>query len=349
MAKQENETSLRDDILDAAGEVEEREDETSDAEQTTTETQTTQETQETVPGEAGEGAEPAAVEQQPGTDTPAEPAALNPPVDWAPEVAAKWGELTPDVQAAIAERERHVNQVLQESAGSRQAVETFEQMISPYQPLMQAEGVSDPLAAVSGLLQTTATLMMGTPQQKANKIANLVAHYGIDINMLDQALVGEPVGDPATNQLNQLLDQRLGPVNQLMQRVQQAEAAAAQQSQAEAATTIEQFAANSENRHFNQVRMAMADFLDFAQAHGQNMTIEEAYHKACMADSQVAPVFMQELTQKAAGGGQAASQAASRAASSVSGKPTGGMISGADGDMSLRDTIAAQFGGGGRI
>ncbi len=326
---QEEETSLRDDILSAAGE---------DENETEQETEATEETQEEVQAEAEPAEEPVK------TDTE-----LKPPVDWSPEVAATWGDLSPEVQTAIHERERHVNQVLQESADSRHAVESFNQMIQPYAPMMQAEGVTDPLQAVHGLLQTTSKLMMGTPQQKAQTIAGLIAHYGVDISTLDATLAGEPTVDPAVNQFNQVLDQRLAPLQQLLDRVNQTDQASAEKSKAEATQSIQQFSADPKNKYFEQVRNEMADQIEIAAQGGRQITMEQAYQSACMANPQVAPLMLQDLADEAAQKGNKVAEAAANAGVSVSGIPTGGSVNELTDDMSLREMLESQVAGGNRI
>jgi hypothetical protein len=346
MIMADQETSLRDDLMAAAEEVE-GEEVAVEVEETAA-PETAQETEAEVSAEvtSDDGvAEPAG---EPAA--PAEPVSdLNPPVDWAPEVAAKWGELTPDVQAAIVERERHVNNVLQESAGARQAVESFSTMFQPYIPLMQAEGVSDPLVAVEGLLKTTAALQMGSPHQKAQRIAGLIEHYGVDIGMLDAILAGQPVQDPQASQLNQLLDQRLAPVQELMRKVSQYEQQSQLQMEQENAQTIEQFAADPANKYFNHVRNEMADFLDVAASRGQQMTLGEAYQRACMANPQVSQHYLKDQADLAAQGNSRAVAAARVAGSSVHGTPAGGPGGPITDDMSLREILEAQMTGGGRI
>lgn len=344
----QQENSLRDDILAASEEVEGGEEERNEVEEAAA-PETAQETETEVPGETSASEQPAA---EPG-DQLAEPAVdpepLKPPVDWAPEVAALWGDLNPEVQNAIAERERNINDILSQSAGAREAVQSFETMFQPYVPLMQAEGVTDPLVAVNGLLQTTATLALGSPQQKAERIAGLIAHYGVDIQALDAILAGQPAQDPQAQQIEQLLDQRLAPVNELLQRVNQLDQQSAQQLETQNAKTIEEFAANPEHIFFDRVRDGMADFLDMAAQRGQSMTMEEAYQRACMADPQVAQAYMKQQADKAAAGDQAALTAAQRAGASVHGTPAGGEGGMLTDDMSLREVLEAQMTGPGRI
>ncbi len=337
----DQETSLRDDIDAAISDVEDTtEENTASAIQETAAPETAEETQEEISGQEPTGdAAPAPDAEADAVAAPASQA----PVDWAPEVKAKWSELSPDVQTAIAAREAHINETLRDTAGIRQEYDEFNAMITPYAPLMQAEGATDPRQAIQGLLNTTATLSMGSAQQKADKIAGMINHYGIDIEILDQILSGQVV----TAQQAPPSDPR---IDAIWQRMQNAEQQQTQQQQAEAASTIETFAADPANVHFNDVKLAMADFIDVAASHGQDMTLEEAYQRACLSDPRIAPLVTQNLNAQIAQGHQSAVSGARMAAGSLAGKPAAsGAGAGLDENMSLRETIASQFEGGRRI
>ena len=343
MADQDN--SLRDDIMAAADEVEPEEEHHEVKEEAAPEA--AQEEAQEVPTEESAGDEPAA--DEPAIESPPDVIASKPPVDWAPEVKEQWAKLDPTVQHAIADRERHINETLQQTAGARHAVDSFNQMFQPYIPLMQAEGVNDPMVAINGLLQTTAALSMGSQAQKAQRIAGLIQHYGIDIETLDQVLSGGQAADPSETRLEQLLDQRMGPVNQLIERANQAEVAQRQQTDQEVGNDINAFAADPKNTHFESVRGVMADFMDMAAHNGQVMSLQDAYQRACLSDPQIAPLVTQQFAQAASDGRQGMLAGKRNAASSITGNPASGGSAELTGDMSLRETIEAQFGGSGRI
>ena len=344
MADQDN--SLRDDIMAAADEIEPEEVTTDEIEEAAA-PQAAQETQEEVPEQELAGDEPAG---EPSADEPpSDVAASKPPVDWAPEVKEQWSKLDPAVQSAIADRERHINETLQHTAEARHAVESFNQMFQPYIPLMQAEGVSDPMVAINGLLQTTAALSMGSPAQKAQRIAGLIEHYGVDIATLDQVLSGGQAADPSETRLEQLLDQRLAPVNQLIERANQADYQQRAQIDAEVSNDIAAFAADAQNVHFEAVRGVMADFMDMAAHNGQAMSIQDAYKRACLADPRIAPLVTQQFAQEAAQGQQGMLAGKRNAASSITGHPAAGANTGLDAGMSIRETLEAQLGGSDRI
>ena len=145
-----------------------------------------------------------------------------PPVDWPIAKKDTWAKLDPDTRQYISDRERHINSTLQETVAARRVADSFLRTAEPYRALMAAEGVNDPIQAFQGLMNVTATLAMGSPQQKAERIAGLCKHYGVDIEMLDAALVGSLPQNPQQSQFEQLLDQRMAPVNQLLAQINQA-------------------------------------------------------------------------------------------------------------------------------
>lgn len=322
--------TLRETLEESIEKVEGEEVETEEVDEVETkaEEETTEETETEVSGEEVEQQEPA-VEAKPATQ---------PPVDWANEVKEKWADLPPDVQTSIVNREAHINETLRETADIRKEHSAFSEMIAPYIPVMQAEGAADPQQAIQGLLNTTATLTMGSPQQKAQKIAAMINHYGIDIQTLDQLLAGQapPENTPPS-------DPR---IDAIWNRMQQSEQATVQQAQQEASKNIQQFAADPKNVHFQTVKEAMADFIDVASSHGHAMTLDEAYQRACLADPQIAPL----VTAQYANSASVDTTANDAAASSISGKTASSGHNAIKEDMSLRETIEAQFvGNSGRI
>jgi hypothetical protein len=328
----QDETSLRDDLEESIEKVE-PEETTKDEVETAAETETTEETQTEVSGEVAETPETT-------TEPVVAETTTQPPVDWAANVKEQWKDLPPEVQGQIAQREAHINEKLRETAGIRQEYDSFSEMISPYIPLMQAEGAQNPQEAVQGLLNTTATLSMGNPQQKAQKIAAMIGNYGVDIELLDGLLAGNAPAQPAAPPSDPRIDA-------IWQRMQQAEQNSNQQMQGEAATSISEFAAKPENIHFQSVKNVMADFIDMAGTHGQDMTLEEAYQRACLSDPNIAPLVTAQFANNNSGTNAVA--AAQAAAGSIAGKPAAGSHTGLKEDMTLRESIEAQFGSGDRI
>jgi hypothetical protein len=296
--------------------------------------ETTEETaEEAVSGEVAEAA--------PDTDAPAdEPRtkSSSPPVSWGVTNKQEWDKLPNGVREEITAREQQVNQLFQQTADDRRTATQFNQLVTAYAPVIAAEGVQNPIEAIQGLMNITATLQQGGPQQKAERVAGLIKHYGIDIGMLDNVLAGEPVADPQQQQFSQMLDQRLAPVNQLLEQFNQTKQQQEFQTQQEAGQTVEQFGADPKNEFFHDVREVMADFLDMAAQRGQNMSLEQAYDRACALNPEIANIVASKRAQELQATSQANMAGKRNAASSVAGRSAA--AGGGKGDMSVHDLIS---------
>ena len=226
---------------------------------------------------------------------PDQPAGVKPPASWSPKLREQFGKLDPSVQAQINKRENEISQALNEGAESRKLGENMTRIIQPFQSIMAAEGTSDPMQAIHGLLNTAAQLRVGSPQQKAQKIAELIKHYDVDIQTLDSALVGAPTQDPQAQQLEQLLESKLAPMQQFMSTVQQTQQTQYQQQQQKAASDVQSFSQTAE--FLADVRNDMADLMDLASKHGQVMTLEQAYKKACSVHPEISQILAQRAEQ----------------------------------------------------
>lgn len=286
------------DVLEAAfDEPEEAQAEAAASGEEPTEEPASAEAGDTAPGDSGTetqaGAEPAAAE------------AAKPPIDWDAGLREQWGELPDGVRKKIADREQQMAQTMQGTAQARQIAQQVGNIANQFGSVMAAEGVQNPLQMFQGVMQTVAELRMGSPQQKAQKMAQLFNTYGVDLKELDRALSSQISGKPAEGAapsvdpgLEQLLDQRLAPVNQFLQQQQhyqqQQQLAGQQSAQAE----VNEFAANG-GEFLNDVRHDVADLMDLATRQGREMSLQEAYDKACAMNPQIAGVLAQRKEQEA--------------------------------------------------
>jgi hypothetical protein len=328
-------TSLHDDLANTIsaleGEIE------NDDKETAVEEVAPQETEAEVPETEAQTDEPVSKP----VAQPEEPAKsqYTPPIDWSPTLKNEFKDLPEQFQKAIHDREVAVNNVFQQTAGERRTAQSFNQIVTEFSGLMAAEGVQDPLQGVKGLLMTTAQLAMGTPQAKAQKIADLIGHYGVDIATLDSMLAGEE--QPAQNtQLEQMLNQRLAPVDQLLQQINQGRQTQQQQVITEANQTIHEFGADPANEFFQDVRLEMADFLDIAAKRGQTMTLKQAYDRACSMNSEIAGIISNRRVAEQAATAQQNIGGKRAAGSSISGTQGHSEVSS---DGSLRSTLEEQF------
>lgn len=281
--------------------------------------------------------EPAKVEET--VDEKAEPVKTEEPrykapAAWKAGAKERWASLPPDVQEEVYRRERESAVAIQQNAEGRKFAESFYKAIEPYRAVMAAEGAADPIQTVQNLMQTVTGLRMGTPIQKADIVARIINVYGVDIRALDSILSGN--NDPKIQQqkeLDRMVAERMAPYEQYMQQTQsqrqQAEARAAQQ----AASAVEQFAAQNEFVDDPEISNTMADLLEMAANRGRSMTMQQAYDQAVRLHPDISKIVDQRSAARAA---QEVAKAKA-AAVSVKGSPMG--AGPATGDGSIRASI----------
>jgi hypothetical protein len=250
------------------------------------------------------------------------------PASWRPETREHWAQLPEGVRAEVSRREAEVVKTLQETAEGRKTVEAVMRTIEPYQHFIKAEN-SNPLQAIDNLMSTAARLRTGTAPELATLVAGMVNQFGVGrfgngfVELLDQALAGQtPQSDPQQMAIDQALNQRLAPLQNMYSQFQQAQQTQQMQATQTAQNQVSKFLTRAE--FGEDVREEMADLLEVAQRKGQNLTLKDAYRKACMLNDNVRSVLQQR---RKAQGAQTTTQAAKRAKSAavqVSGAPARG-------------------------
>ena len=267
---------------------------------------------------------------QPGPKSGPKQSGERAPASWRPDVREHWAQLPDTVRAEIHRREVEVQRTLQESAEARKNYDAVMRTVAPYEAFIRAEG-SNPIQAIDNLMATAAKLRTGTAPELASMVAGIVNQFGVGrfgngfIQALDAALAGQtPVVDPQQAAMEQVLNQRLAPVQQMLTQFQQAQEVQQQRVAQEAQSEVERFLERAE--FGNDVREDMADLMETAARRGQNLTLADAYKKACLMNDRVLSVLR---ARKQAQGAQQQTQAAQRARSaavSVSGAaPKGAM------------------------
>ena len=252
------------------------------------------------------------------------------PASWKPEAREHWAQLPENVRAEVARRETEVARTLQETAEARKTAEAVMKTIEPYQAFIKAEN-SNPIQAIDNLMSTAARLRTGTAPELAQLVAGIVNQYGTGrfgnafIEMLDSALAGQaPQQDPQQIAIEQVLNQRLAPMQNMLTQFQQAQVAQQQQVAQAAASEVQNFLDQAE--FGNDVREDMADLLETAQRRGQNMSLQDAYKKACLMNDNVRSVLTQRVRSKGAQQTTQAAQKARSAAVQVSGSAPMGAL-----------------------
>lgn len=269
----------------------------------------------------------------PQTQQAAAPAAPRAPDSWSPAAKAKFATLPPDVQAEISRREADVHKGFTAQDEQRQAGKAFTDVITPYLPLIRAEG-GNPVAAVQDLLQTAYTLRTAPSERKQELFIGLAKQFGVDMNGVFQRLSGQ--GQPQVHPQVAELQQQL---SQLQQERWSQQQAAQQQEKAQIDQTITGFASDPKNVYFANVKPEMAALL----REGRAKDLQEAYDMACWARPDIRPLLLQQQEQQRHADARARATRARAAGSSVSGSPSGSAVApgAVDPNASLRDTIRA--------
>jgi hypothetical protein len=252
------------------------------------------------------------------------------PASWRPEVREHWAQLPDTVRGEIARRESEVARTLQETAEARKTAEAVMKTIAPYEAFIKAEN-SSPLQAIDNLMSTAARLRTGTAPELANLVAGIVQQFGVGrfgngfIEALDSALAGQtPHVDPQQSAIDQVLNQRLAPLQSMFQQFQQVQVQQQQRVAQQAQSEVEQFISQAE--FGADVSSDMADLLEAAHRRGQPMTLQQAYDKACLLNDSVAKVIQQRRLSQGAQVQTQAAQRARSAAVSVSGSAPVGAL-----------------------
>ena len=259
------------------------------------------------------------------------------PASWAPAAREAWKDIPEAARAQIAKREGEINKFQNEGAANRKTGEAFQGIADRYAQVIAAEGAPNALIGVEELVKTVATLRMGSAQQKAQKVAGFIEHYGIDIRILDDMLSGKPAGGnpaPAGGQPPPL-DPR---VQQLIDSQEADRRAANFKKNQDAISEVGAFKQN--NEFYADVQNDMADMVEMAEKRGYVMPLQEAYDKACALNPEVARVLKKRADDAALFEGTQTLEAKRDAASSINGKQGGGAVAG---DMSMRQQIEAGF------
>jgi len=322
-SEESQEPSLRDTLEEAMNEVDETDEgnDTSEPEKST----------------EGADTEPISGESEGNLDDEQIADSYKAPQSWKPAEREQWSKIPKELQHRIKAREAETDALLRETSEARNTHQFISQLEQSYAPILAAEGVRDTKTAIKGLFDTVSLLRNGSPQDKALKMAQFIQHYGVDIEALDSALVGEQPTPSQNAELEQLIDQRLQPVNQLLERVSHSEQQQRQAIQAGAEKEVSDF----KGEFLSDVRYDMADIIDAAASRGQDMPLQKAYDIAINLRPDLTEIIEKRKQDEALTGKRNRIGSKLNAASSVAGS-RGGMAGGAGGG-SLRDEIEAAW------
>lgn len=267
------------------------------------------------------------------------------PKSWKASTRAKWDKLDPEIKAEVRRRESDMTRAFGENAQARELQKQFNEMVRPFEARIRATGYS-PVEMVNELFKADYILSTAPMGQRAQYMAKLIKDYSVDIRALDDALAGEPTADPVAARVDQLLQQRLSPIQQFVVQQQQVEQLREQALAKQASDEIEAMSTDPKYPYFEQVREDMADIFDLSSKRGVYLTPAQAYTRAvamnpelsAQAATQQQAEQRRQQAQKQNGRAQQAMLASSSVPSSPSGTPKPGSSANSS---SLRDTIEA--------
>lgn len=263
------------------------------------------------------------------------------PASWKPAAREDWAKVPEAVRTEIIRRERDMERGLQDSAQARRVADAYTEAVRPFESIIAMEN-ANPVAAVRSLLATAAQLRMGTPQQKAQMISQIISQYGVDVMVLDSVLAGAPLPQGGQQQPNQQLEQELAPIKRFMSELQNLTSQNTQKRSTQSQATLQAFSEDSANEFFMDVRESMADIFELAGKRGRELTLKQAYDQAIALDPELSKIVGQRKQAQASG---TVTKAKRNAASSIHGTPGGGKAQGSGKD--LRSTIEAAMENGG--
>lgn len=263
------------------------------------------------------------------------PAARKAHVAWEKSIGAEWDKLPKTVQDAIYQREDQVSGLAAKYGEAAKFAGAVQQIVAPYEPMLRQFNVTPP-QAIQYLFNAYYTMKMGSPAQKQQMMDQLAAEIGLPPP--SGAPPGErPAVDPNIQYLieqQQRIDRTLG---EQISRQQYEEEQRQHGQQRQIHQTIEQFASDAKNKHFEAVREPMARLLQSGMA----QTLEDAYDQACWANASVRSSLLAERTQENAGKLQAQAAEARRSVT-PSGAPSTSANGAAAPTGNLRDLISSQ-------
>jgi hypothetical protein len=253
-----------------------------------------------------------------------------PPSSWTPTAREKWKDLPEDIRKEIVRREEASVRGVRQLQERMEPVQKFASDMAPIFGVAKEVGLH-PLQYMGSLVQSERTLRTAPPQAKFQEILRIAEQYGVPLRDIINKSVGEEI-------LQAAVPQRGVVPPEVNSRIQQLEARQRQEIEAAQIREIKAFASDKE--FFNDVRETMANLLESGTA----QDLADAYEKACWATPEVRAVMIQRERGQSAQTSLQQRQAAARqvgAPASGAGKLS---VKTSNEDESIEDTIRAAWG-----
>ena len=235
------------------------------------------------------------------------------PVDEAPKglsigMRENWKNLDSQTKDEFKRYEERIGGMAQKYAHDARRAQAMDKVMQPYSQLMQMNG--GPQNILPGLLQTGAALQTGNEVERARTVAGLISQFQVNPAQVAGFLKGETVEPSQNEQMQQMVNQQMAPVQQELHQLRQRDMQMRQQGQEQIKGKIREFA--QANEFYGDLSETMADIMDVAARNGREMGLQEAYDAAAWQHPEIRKVMLARQSQ-----GQV--QQRKRAASSIHG------------------------------
>jgi hypothetical protein len=264
------------------------------------------------------GLEPESTESEP-VEAVEEPVNQN---DTAPDglpaaVRQQWKDLPEEAKSAFHDREKQFAQGIFQYEKEGRRAKAYDAVVQPHQQLVAMNG-NNPPQLISNLLQTAASLQLGSTQESNRTLAQLVTQFCNDLPGLDRML-SEAGGMQKTPQEKQQ-EQELLQQQQIDQRVQKVfNQRDLQQQTVQAQNYVEEFSKNPKNEFYSLLYNEIIYALDGADARGEDLSLQEAYDQQCLAS----PIVQQTLASRNSASNMGKARGAAK---SINGSPGGAPV-----------------------
>jgi hypothetical protein len=190
------------------------------------------------------------------------------PNTWTPALKAKFPTLEPDIQQEIMKREKEFARALSTHDQDRLFGKSLRDVVSPYMPIINAEG-STPEQAIQSLLNSAYLLRTASPQEKGKLIANLARQYGAEL----PSAMAQP---EAAEGVHPIVAQLQSEINQLRGVMTSRDQQERMHQQQENLRQVEAFLVDPQYPYANDVAEQIAGLI----RSGMASNLKDAYNQA---------------------------------------------------------------------
>lgn len=211
------------------------------------------------------------------------------PTSWKGAAQAKFAALDPEVKAEIHRREADFHKGIENYKAFADIGRQFDAEFQPYAPMIRAAGYT-PQTLVKNWLNTEYQLKTGTAEQKAALFVQYAGMYGVDMAAVQTAAAKVAAGQPAVAPVDPKVTALQQELAQVKTHITTQQRANAEQQYNGIVAETQAFGQKPENKHFEAVKLQMADLMTAGQAE----SLQDAYNKAIWLNPEVREMILSE-------------------------------------------------------